>query len=233
VAGADAAVPAASTLGLRRTPLITVAVFCLTAAVSLAQAADPSLLGDLQRTRAELHGDWWRIVSSLFVQDGGVIGALSNLLFLALIGAIAEQVLSRPRWLATYFGVGVITELIAYRWQPVGGGNSIAICGLAGAAAVAAWRADARLPGLTARALLIWCGALLATLFWPLLLAGLAAVGIAARREEQGESVLRPAALAVGATGLALAVATNIHGAALLLGIAAGLPADPGREDAR
>jgi len=30
-----------------------------------------------------------------------------------VIGAIAEQVLSRPRWPAHYFGPGLITELVA------------------------------------------------------------------------------------------------------------------------
>jgi hypothetical protein len=38
-------------------------------------------------------------------------------------------------------------------------------------------------------------------------------------RQEQLEPVLRATALAVAATGLALAIATNIHGAALLAGI--------------
>jgi membrane associated rhomboid family serine protease len=211
--------PKGAPFGLRRFPRLTTVVFALTAAMSLAQLADPSLLGRLERTPAELHGDWWRIVTALFVQDGGVIGAVSNLAFLAVIGAIAEQILSWPRWLAHYFGVGILTELIATEWQPVGGGNSIAVCGLTGAVAVAAWRENARLPRATPQAVLLWCGALLGTLFWPLIVVGVAAAAVARRRQEQHAPVLRATALGVAATGIALAIATNIHGAALLAGI--------------
>jgi hypothetical protein len=46
--------------------------------------------------------------------------------------------------------------------------------------------------------------------------------GPARRRQEHREPVLRPTAGAVAATGLVLAVAANIHGAALLIGIALG-----------
>jgi hypothetical protein len=42
------------------------------------------------------------------------------------------------------------------------------------------------------------------------------------RRQERREPVLRPAALAVVATGLLLTVAANIHGAALLAGTGLG-----------
>jgi len=79
--------------------------------------------------------------------------------------------------------------------------------------AVAAWRGDARLPGATPQALLIWCGAVLGTLYAPLIIVGIVGAGPARRRQERREPVLRPAAGAVAATGLILAVAANIHGA--------------------
>jgi hypothetical protein len=40
------------------------------------------MLGAWQRTPQELQGDWWRTVTALLVQDGGVVGTLSNLAFL-------------------------------------------------------------------------------------------------------------------------------------------------------
>jgi hypothetical protein len=52
---------------------------------------------------------------------------------------------------------------------------------------------------------------------------GIVAAGPARRRQEHREPVLRPTAGAVAATGLVLAVAANIHGAALLIGNALGL----------
>ena len=67
--------------------------------------------------------------------------------------------------------------------------------------------------------MLLWCGALLGTLSWPLIVVGVAAAAVARRRQEQHEPVLRATALGVAATGSVLAIATNIHGAALLAGI--------------
>jgi membrane associated rhomboid family serine protease len=206
-----------------RAPLLTLGVLSLTAGASLAQAADRDLLTRFERTPAELHGDWWRIATALFFQDGGLVGAASNLAFLGLIGVAAEQVLSRPRWLLHYFGIGLAVEVLAYSWQPTGAGNSIAVCGLAGGVAVACLRGDSRLPGYTVPALLIWCGALLGTLSEDLIVPGIvvavAAAAAAARRPEARRLV----PLAVAATGVTLTAAANIHGAALLAGLALAL----------
>lgn len=212
---------------LRRFPLMTAVVAGVTGAGAVAQAAIPGLLGALQRTPAGLHGEWWRSVTALVVQDGGMVGAVSNLLFLVLVGAAAEQVLSRPRWLLQYAGTGVAAEFVAYAWQPVGAGNSIAICGLAGGVAVALWRGDRRPPGWTVPVLLVWCGALLATLAPAALVPGIVAGGLgaalASAARQRGVAVARPAALAVLVTGIGLATAANIHGAALLIGLALAL----------
>jgi membrane associated rhomboid family serine protease len=117
--------------------LLTASVFAVTAAVSAAQFADHAILTGLERTPAGLSGEWWRSFTALFVQDGGLPGTLSNLAFLLVIGTIAEQVLSRPRWLLLYFIPGLAAELAGYAWQPVGAGNSGAVCGLAGGLIVA------------------------------------------------------------------------------------------------
>jgi membrane associated rhomboid family serine protease len=60
----------------------------------------------LQRTPQGLHGDWWRTLTSLFVQDGGVAGTVSNLAFLLVMGVLTEQVLAAWQWLVCYFGPG-------------------------------------------------------------------------------------------------------------------------------
>lgn len=213
--------------GLRRAPILTATVFAATAVTSLAQFVVPGMLAHLQRTPAELHGQWWRMLTSLFVQDGGLIGTLSNLAFLAIVGAAAEQTLSRPRWLLQYFGVGVLSELIGYSWDKVGGGNSIAVCGLTGAVAIALWRGDRRLPAYTGPAVLMWCGALLGTmssaLYIPAIIAGVAAVRLVRERADGGFPANRAVAAAVGVVTVVLAIARNIHGGALLVGIAVAL----------
>jgi membrane associated rhomboid family serine protease len=211
--------------GLERVPVVTGVVFALTAAGAVAQALDPGLLQAWQRNPDGLHGDWWRTGSALFVQDGGIVGALSNLGFLLVIGAIVEQFLAPWQWLTCYFGAALCGALAGYGWQPVGAGNSIAVCGLAGALAVALW---ARTPGAVRAApiaLLYWCGALLATAWWPGLFAGLAAGALAHLAWARGRDPRRPAAAAAPVTAAILLAAANIHGAALAAGllIAAGL----------
>jgi hypothetical protein len=209
--------------GLHRVPLLTVGVLALTAATGLAQASDRGLLTHFERTPAELHGDWWRIATALVFQDGGVAGGVSNLVFLGLIGIAGEQVLSRPRWLLHYLGVGLAVEVLAYSWQPTGAGNSIAVCGLAGGGAVACLNGDSRLPGYTVPALLIWCGALLGTLSDVLIVPGIVLAAAAALLAARHPERLLPVPLAVAATGVVLAAASDVHGAALLAGLALAL----------
>lgn len=104
-------------------------------AMFAAQTAWPALLPGLARTPALLHGELWRAVTALFVQDGGGTGAIFNLTILIIIGAIAELRLGPTRWLTIYLGGGVATEFLAMAWQPQGAGNSIACFALAGALA--------------------------------------------------------------------------------------------------
>lgn len=211
-----------------RFPLVTAVVFGVTAAGAVAQAVVPGLLAALERAPAGLHGQWWRSVTALVVQDGGVAGSVSNLFFLALVGAAAEQVLSRPRWLVQYLGTGLAVEFVGYAWQPVGAGNSGAICGLTGGLALALWRGAGRPPPWTAPVLVIWCAALLATISpavaVPAIVAGAIATGLTSAAVGRGVALGRPVAVAVLACGVALAALTNIHGAALLIGLVLALP---------
>src|SRR6185312_8068668 len=126
------------------------------------------------------HGEVWRLVTSLAVQDGGVAGTVFNLLLLVWIATLAKTLLGE-RALLLLFGVGALTgELIGLRWQPIGGGNSVANLGMAG--------------GILALALLRGSN---------LLIRLLAVVGVA--------------------LGAVLLLQRNIHGPALLAGVAMGL----------
>ncbi|MFC0437188.1 rhomboid family intramembrane serine protease [Kutzneria buriramensis] len=198
-----------------RFPVLTAAVTTVTAAANIVQLTVPGVLERFERTPAGLHGEWWRTVTSLFVQDGGIAGTASNLLFLVLVGTVAEQVLTRPGWLLHYFGVGIVSEFVGYLWQPVGGGNSIAVCGLTGAAALALWRRDSRLPAWGAAAVLLWCGALIGSVWFPLTFIGVAAMMVAQTRAW----AVRPTAIAVVVTALFLSALANIHGGALVIGL--------------
>lgn len=102
-----------------------------------AQLIHPALLTLLERDAARIRqGEWWRLATALLVQDGGLAGGISNIAALLLIGSQAEQLLRRRVWL-TVFLLGAFTaEIVALTWQPVGAGNSVAVCALAGALAV-------------------------------------------------------------------------------------------------
>lgn len=197
-------------------------MFTLTLLVNLSQFVFGGVLGQLQRRPAGLHGDWWRTGTALLVQDGGVFGAVSNLLFLAVIGIAAEQIVTRWQWLAGYLGAAAVGEFAGYAWQPVGGGNSIAICGLAALVAVAYWRRGAfGLPPFVLPAVALWFGVLLGTWWYPLIGAGIAAMAISQRVRLPGWAYAAGAA----AVGVLLCAVQNVHGAALLagLGIAAAM----------
>ena len=70
-----------------------------------------------------------------------------NLLGLVLVGVAAGRRPGARAWLAAYLVGGLTGELVGWAgWQPVGGGNSVGVCGLAGALAVVVLR-DTRPPG--------------------------------------------------------------------------------------
>jgi membrane associated rhomboid family serine protease len=219
--------------GLRRWPVLTAIVFAVTAAVNIAQFVVPTVLTHLERTPAGRHGDWWRSGTSLLVQDGGVGGTVSNLLFLVLIGVAAEQIAARWAWLVAFLGAAAVGEAVAYAWQPTGGGNSIAICGLAALVAVALWRRDDRMPPFGPFVMLLWTGALLSTWILAVGVVGLVAAAVSNTPGFWNRSSARP--LAVGfvvAVGALLCAVRNIHGAALVAGLvlafAVQRPPDPG-----
>jgi membrane associated rhomboid family serine protease len=206
--------------GLRRWPVLTSIVFTVTAAVNIAQFVAPAVLTHLERTPAGRHGDWWRSGTSLLVQDGGVGGTVSNLLFLVLVGVAAEQIAVRWAWLVAYLGAGAVGEAVAYAWQPTGGGNSIAICGLAALVAVALWRRDGRMPPFGPFVMLLWTAVLLSTWIFAVGVVGLVAAALSNTPGFWNRSYARP--LTVGfvvVVGVLLCVVSNIHGAALLAGL--------------
>ena len=76
---------------------MTAVVFAVTAATSVLGLVVPAVLDALERTPDGLHGQWWRLVTALFVQDGGVLGTVSNLAFLALLGLLVVALLAGTR----------------------------------------------------------------------------------------------------------------------------------------
>jgi membrane associated rhomboid family serine protease len=125
----------------RPVPRATIVLTVLVAASAVLQLLFPALLTTFERNGPRvLHGEWWRLVTSLFVQDGGVSGTAFNLASLLLVGALAERRWGSRRWVAIFAMSAIAGGVAGLAWQPVGAGTSIAIFGLAGSIAVAALR---------------------------------------------------------------------------------------------
>ncbi len=108
-------------------------VFGVTALLGIAQLIFPSVLTALERNGVGLRdGEVWRLVTPLFVQDGGGAGLVFNLAALALLSVPFVLLFGNRRWLLIYFGTGFLTEVVAYTLIDQGSaGNSIANFGVA------------------------------------------------------------------------------------------------------
>ena len=118
-------------------PRATLGIFMAITLPSILQGFFPVLLGNWQRDTARIvDGEWWRLATALFVQDGGAAGALFNLIYLPLLGAVAELLLGSGAMLFTSFCGGICSEIVALFWQPSGAGNSVVNFALSSAIAV-------------------------------------------------------------------------------------------------
>jgi membrane associated rhomboid family serine protease len=116
-----------------RVPLLTLAVLLILALCLALQLRDPGLLPLVERNATAIrHGEYLRLVTAMWFQDGGLSGALLNLAMLAVVGWIAEAELVRARWILGYAAGGLAGQVTGLIWAPIGAGNSVATLGLAG-----------------------------------------------------------------------------------------------------
>ena len=113
-------------------PYLTIAVATLLSICLFIQLGVPGYLPASQRMGDELvTGQWWRLVTALFAQDGGLKGGAFNIAFLLALGTVAEPILGRWRWSLFYGVTGVLAQFAGLLLQPEGAGNSVANLGLA------------------------------------------------------------------------------------------------------
>ncbi|MEU3454498.1 rhomboid family intramembrane serine protease [Micromonospora sp. NPDC006766] len=222
---------------MRKIPWLTATVLTGTTAVNLWAAAAPSVMRALQRDPDGLSvRHWWRLASPLLVQSDGPAQLVFNLVTLAVFGVLAERALGRARWLVLYLGAGLLGQALGYAWEPPGGGNSVAVCGLVGGIATALLRGRGGLPEQAGQFAAFYAAALagLALGGWP---AQVAAIGVVVltsaalgRRSGAAFAGRVLAGLVVLAGGALLAVQDH-HGAALLCGLLLGALSLPGPGD--
>ena len=117
-------------------PWLTLGVFAVTAIFTVAMWWWPQIGTALERDPAMLHGEWWRFGTTWLVLTDGWTQIVLNNVALLVFGTIVERRIGRGWWIAAYLIAGLAGELAGIFWQPVGGGNSVAICGLIGLFAI-------------------------------------------------------------------------------------------------
>ena len=129
--------PRARIFGMSSVPRATCWLLLAVAIPTALQFRFPAILTALQRDAFRvMAGEWWRLITSLFVQDSGAAGSLFNLVSLLAVGSVAEELWGSRRWLLLFGVSGIVGEAVALAWQPVGAGTSLAIFGLAAAVAL-------------------------------------------------------------------------------------------------
>ncbi len=114
----------------RHVPWLTLGVLVVTMAVTAAMYRWPEIGTALQRSPEMVAGQYWRFVTAWLVQVDGPVQILCNGLGLVVFGSICEWRAGRGWWLAAYVTAGLAGEVAGIFWQPLGGGNSVAVLGL-------------------------------------------------------------------------------------------------------
>jgi hypothetical protein len=205
----------------RQFPVVTAACTGAAAVSAVLQYTVPAMIPALERApgQALLPGQWWRLVTPLLVQTLGWYQVIVNLVSLALIGVIAEFLLGRMRW-AILFAAGTLGgQTDAYLSGEPGGGDSIAICGLAGGVAVALLIRPSSQSRFAAYVVTYYIAALAGWGFGGPMFAGLACllVGVLRLALNRADGIRAQRALLTGAaTSVAvMAVTGDIHGLSL------------------
>jgi rhomboid protease GluP len=99
------------------------------------------------------HGEWWRLVTALFVHFG-IIHLLFNMWALAAFGALSERLLGITSFVFVYFVSGIAANLASITLRPSidTAGASGAIFGILGALLAVYWRNKRTLPFTVVRA---------------------------------------------------------------------------------
>jgi hypothetical protein len=117
----------------RAFPWLAAALGLVVGIPSLLQFAVPTVGPALARNPLQTaqHGQWWRILTAVAAQDGGLAGAIVNLVVLIAVVAIAQWIWGWRMTLLLFFVSSIVLNLLAvFAWRAPGGGSSFATDGL-------------------------------------------------------------------------------------------------------
>jgi membrane associated rhomboid family serine protease len=100
--------------------------------ITLVIIGSTALVTALRRNReALLAGEWWRMVTPLFVHAYGWWHACVNGVAAIIFCPLAERLYGKRLW-ALYFIPGVVGQIFGYLWSPNTAGSSLGIAGVMG-----------------------------------------------------------------------------------------------------
>ena len=119
----------------------------VTALTTGLQFVFPEILSAFRRNaEALLDGEWWRMVTPLFVQSDGLRQCVGNGVAAVIFLPLAERLYGQRLW-ALYFVPGVIGQIFAYAKGSNGAGSSSGIAGVIGSLFVFVFLHRRELPG--------------------------------------------------------------------------------------
>jgi len=108
-------------------------------------------------------GEWWRLISAMFLH-AGIRHLLNNMLLLYVLGQHLEMLLGRIRFVILYLVCGIAANYIAFRWYESRGemtvavGASGAVFAVMGALLFIIIKNKGRARGLSLRQMLVMLG---------------------------------------------------------------------------
>lgn len=113
-------------------PWLAILLAVVVGVPSLLQFVFPTVGEALRRNPPlTLHdGQWWRVVTSVAAQDGGLVAAIFNLVVIVAVVSAAEWLMGWWRALVLFAVPSIILNLLAIAWNAPGGGSSFASDGL-------------------------------------------------------------------------------------------------------
>jgi rhomboid protease GluP len=115
-----------------RPPLVAILIISVTSVITGLQFLFPEILSEFRRNWEALRaGEWWRMVTPLFVQAYGWQQCCFNGITALFLLPLAEKFCGK-RLLALYFVPGIVGEIFNYVWSPIGAGSSLGIYGVMG-----------------------------------------------------------------------------------------------------
>ena len=111
----------------RRAPVLAIVLVVVIGIPSIAQYAGVPAIGDALRRDPELTlqlGQWWRVLTAILAQDGGLVAAIFGLVVVAIAITFSSWIQGPWLTLAIFLVCSIVLNLLALGWGAVGGGTS-------------------------------------------------------------------------------------------------------------